>query len=169
MRFNDTTKENIKKELSTKKGLDDARNLLDGNKEAESARIEARLMELENLAISGLSPKEEAEEAELEKRLNALKGIKDEEPEEENYDERIAAVCRLLGEAHDKVMEALDIIEELENADVVDSYLRYDVEDLESDLSDFDFMGENNPVEHLMEKYKASEEESYDPDDDWDM
>ncbi len=62
-------------------------------------------------------------------------------------------ICRLLGEAHDKIMEALDLVEDLENEDELPSSLRYDLEDLEASASEFDFMGESNPVDVLMGTY----------------
>lgn len=80
-------------------------------------------------------------------------------------------LARLLGEAHDKIMEALDLAEDLENQDLVGSGLRYALEDLEADASDFDYMGESNPDEVLKEKWAAEEESEEYPDEDesWDF
>lgn len=80
-------------------------------------------------------------------------------------------LARLLGEAHDKIMEALDLAEDLENQDLVGSGLRYALEDLEADASDFDYMGESNPDEVLKEKWAAEGESEEYPDEDesWDF
>lgn len=75
-------------------------------------------------------------------------------------------LARLLGEAHDKIMEALDLAEDLENQDLVGSGLRYALEDLEADASDFDYMGESNPDEVLKEKWAAEGESEEYPDED---
>ncbi len=73
----------------------------------------------------------------------------------EGLDEELLRVCRLLGEAHDKVMEAVDIVTDLdyfdEDADV-DSLLEA-IEDLDHYISEFDFMGEDNPVEELKNRF----------------
>ena len=74
-------------------------------------------------------------------------------------------ICRLLGEAHDKIMEALDLVEDLENEGMVNSALRYDLEDLEADASELDFTGEGDPKAALAEKYAEEESEEY-PDED---
>lgn len=89
---------------------------------------------------------------------------------EENSVDQVNKVCQLLGEAHDKIMEALDLAEQLENDGFVDYTLRFAIEDLESEASELDFMGEPDPQASLMEKYHPDEdEETYDPDDDWDI
>jgi len=87
---------------------------------------------------------------------------KDEEP-----DERLE-LARLLGVAHDKIIEALDLAESLENEDKISSDLRYAIEDIEAPLSELDFMGESKPVEVMMGTYPVEESESWEIDEeDW--
>lgn len=90
--------------------------------------------------------------------------IEDSEIKDEEND--FLKLARLLGEAHDKIMEALDLAEDLENQDLVGSGLRYALEDLEADASDFDYMGESNPDEVLKEKWAAEGESEEYPDED---
>lgn len=87
-----------------------------------------------------------------------------EETKMKDEDNPVLRICKLLGEAHDKIMEALDVVEDLENSGaVMNSQLRYDLEDLEADLSELDFMGEAHPESALATKYAEDDE-----DWDWD-
>ena len=73
----------------------------------------------------------------------------------EGLDEELLRVCRLLGEAHDKVMEAVDIVTDLDYSDEdtdLDNLLEA-IEDLDLYISEFDFMGEDNPVEELKNRF----------------
>jgi hypothetical protein len=73
----------------------------------------------------------------------------------EGLDEELLRVCRLLGEAHDKVMEAVEIVTDLDYFDEdtdLDSLLEA-IEDLDYTISEFDFMGEDNPVEELKNRF----------------
>ena len=83
--------------------------------------------------------------------------------------DEILELARLLGEAHDKLMEALDKCEELENEDKVGSSLRYAIEDVEADLSDLDFMGESDPKDALLQKYSPEIEDLPDEEESWDF
>lgn len=91
------------------------------------------------------------------------KMVKEEKVEDDEND--IQKLCRLLGEAHDKIMEAQDIASDLIGEGVFDSDLEYALDDLEADLSQFDYMGESNPARALMEAFSTSE---YDLDDEYD-
>lgn len=67
----------------------------------------------------------------------------------------ILDVLKLIGEAHDKIMDAQDLLNDLkeDNDDELLDALEYDIlDDLEASLSEFDFMGEDNPLEALKEK-----------------
>lgn len=67
----------------------------------------------------------------------------------------ILDILKLIGEAHDKIMDAQDLLNDLkeDNDDELLDALEYDVlDDLEASLSEFDFMGEDNPLEALKEK-----------------
>ena len=79
-------------------------------------------------------------------------------------------LCRLLGEAHDKVMEALDLAKDLIEEGKLSSDFESELDNLNDDVSEFDFMGENNPVDAFKEKF-SKEEEEFDIDNsdyDWD-
>ena len=65
----------------------------------------------------------------------------------------IMKICVLLGEAHDKIMEAQDLVDDLAYDDELPSDAIYDLEDLEAALSEFDFMGEEQPADAFLEKY----------------
>lgn len=91
------------------------------------------------------------------------KTVKEEKVEDDEND--IQKLCRLLGEAHDKIMEAQDLASDLIGEGVFDSDLEYALDDLEADLSQFDYMGESNPARALMEAFSTSE---YDLDDEYD-
>lgn len=67
----------------------------------------------------------------------------------------LSNLARLLGEAHDKIMEALDLAEGLESSEEISSELVYRLEDLEAAASELDFTGEADPVEVLLENYSG--------------
>lgn len=84
--------------------------------------------------------------------------LKDEEDE-------ILQLARLMGEAHDKITEAKDLCESLENEGKLSSELGYTLEDIEADLSELDFMGENDPAAKLSEKFAEETTERWDIDE----
>lgn len=68
-----------------------------------------------------------------------------------------------IGEAHDKIMEAQDDIADVKYDDVRDDddsefvsgtldNLGYILDDLEAELSEYDFMGEDDPVTACLDK-----------------
>lgn len=78
-------------------------------------------------------------------------------------------LCRLLGEAHDKAMEALDLAKDLIEEGELPSNFEYELIDLNDELDEFDFMSENNPVDVFKEKFGKKEEfDINDSDYDWD-
>ena len=95
----------------------------------------------------------------LKRKDDSKKSMKDDE------DSNLLKLCKLLGEAHDKIMEAQDLVKDLIEAGEVDDSLEYDLDDLEADCSNFEFMGENNPVEALLEKYAPEETDDWDDED----
>lgn len=75
-------------------------------------------------------------------------------------------LCKLLGQAHDLVMEAQEIASDLVNTDELPDDVSYDLDDLEAAVSEFEFMGEDNPAKALKEKYGVEDEEEFDEDED---
>lgn len=82
--------------------------------------------------------------------------------EEFDLNDCILKVLKLIGQAHDKIMEAQDELsyakdeaDEEDNdyseVDLIDS-LEYSLDDLESTLSEYDFMGEDDPVQAFIDK-----------------
>ena len=108
-------------------------------------------------------PKDSCQDEEIEE----VEVVEEEKDFFQEAEEETLKVCRLLGEAHDKFIEALDLIEEMENEDKLPSSLRYEVEDLEAKASNLDYMGESNPVEKLREEWPLNDE-GYDSDFDLD-
>lgn len=100
-----------------------------------------------------------------------VKPVKEDSCKVKDEDSQVLKLCKLLGEAHDKIMEALDLVEDLENDGMLNSDLRYEIEDLEADASDLDFMGESDPESALATRFAAEEDsESYDGEaEDWDL
>ena len=109
-----------------------------------------------------------------------VKPEKEEKVEDECKDAEapndVARMCKILGQAHDLIIEALDLAETLENEEIVSSELRYAIEDLEAPASELDFMGENNPSEAFLARYgvkesgeEEEEEDFWDPDFDYDF
>lgn len=82
--------------------------------------------------------------------------------DEENEVDQLA---RLLGEAHDKIQEAKDLSESLENDGIINSSLGYKLEDLEADLSELDFMGNEDPGSKLIEEFGEEVTERWDIDE----
>ena len=70
-------------------------------------------------------------------------------------------VLLAMGQAHDKIMEAQDLLEDLEyrhydddeGEDAAIPVLREILEDLEATLSEQDYMGEDDSVEAFRKKY----------------
>lgn len=73
-------------------------------------------------------------------------------------------LCKLLAEAHDKIMEAQEVAKDLIEADELSSDLEYALDDLEAEVSEFEFMGESDPVAALLEKFPVEEDDDYDWD-----
>ena len=82
--------------------------------------------------------------------------------EEFDLNDCILKVLKLIGQAHDKIMEAQDELSYAEDesydedndyseVDLIDS-LEYSLDDLESALSEYDFMGEDDPVQAFIDK-----------------
>ena len=105
---------------------------------------------------------------------NPSPDVKEEKAEDscsvkDGEDDELYQLCKLLGEAHDKYIEALDLAESLENDEKISSELRYAIEDVEAPASELDFMGESVPVESLKEKYplENNSDEYFDEEDAW--
>lgn len=62
----------------------------------------------------------------------------------------IYKILQLIGEAHDKIMEAQDLVEPGE--DEFPAELSDILDDLEADLSEWDMMGEDDPEAALQDK-----------------
>lgn len=75
--------------------------------------------------------------------------------EEDESVAQIRELVRLLGEAHNLIIEANDLAGDLERDSLIDSSLLYEIEDLEAAASELDFEGEGDPVEALLEKYRG--------------
>lgn len=81
-------------------------------------------------------------------------------------EDEVLEACRLIGEAHDKLIEAMDLVESLENQDILSSELRYALEDIESPLSDLDMMGESDPREAMLQRFsRLNDIDEYDIED----
>jgi len=77
-------------------------------------------------------------------------------------DDALLRLCQLLGEAHDKIMEAQDLINnDLDDCDCDLSSLEYEIEDAEAILSEFDFMGNANPVKAMRKAYDENFDDAY--------
>lgn len=83
--------------------------------------------------------------------ISIIKG-KDSIKDKDDEDPKLT-ICKLLGEAYDKIMIALDLVKDLENENELPSSLRNDLEDLADSASEFDFMDKSNPVGVLMDIY----------------
>lgn len=125
------------------------------------------------LAASGhRSPDVKKEEvAEVKEEEVKKDAVKEEKDSKEVKDEsEILQLARLLGEAHDKIIEAQDLAGSLEGEDKISSALVYAIEDIEAPLSELDFMGESKPEEKLLEEFgseEASEEVADLDEEDW--
>ena len=73
----------------------------------------------------------------------------------------ILSILSLIGEAHDKIMEAQDELSnlkyDLDDDDIAEEEdtlgaLEEVLDSLEADISDYDFMGEDDPVEAFKDK-----------------
>lgn len=98
--------------------------------------------------------------------ISIIKG-KDSIKDKDDEDPKLT-ICKLLGEAHDKIMIALDLVEDLENENELPSSLRNDLEDLADSASEFDFMDKSNPVGVLMDIYPIEVDYSDDDEDEED-
>ena len=72
---------------------------------------------------------------------------------DENLKDHLLEICRLIGKAHDEIMEAQDELSNVKydyDEEVLDA-LEEVLDDLEASLSEYDFMGEDDPVEAFKE------------------
>ena len=80
--------------------------------------------------------------------------------------EELKNILELISEAHDKIMGAMDELDSLSyeyEDDVIDE-LKYKLEDVESELSEIDFIWEDDPIEAV---YKYFEIEDIDDEEDY--
>lgn len=68
-------------------------------------------------------------------------------------------LAQFLGEAHDKIMEAQDLAKDLVNDEKLADNIEWDLEDLEAEVSEFEFMGEDDPAAALLAKYGVDQED----------
>ena len=68
-------------------------------------------------------------------------------------EEDVLELARALGTAHDGLIEAQDLLDDLVGREIISSDLYDEIMDLESDVSKYDFMGEDDPVQVLLDKY----------------
>lgn len=86
--------------------------------------------------------------------------------------DEIVELINLMATAHDNIMQALDLVDILEIQDRVDSSIRYELEDIEADLSELDFQGEANSKRAFLEKFgpisdEIDEDFNEDEEDAW--
>lgn len=91
--------------------------------------------------------------------INTIQAKKDKINDDEGVDDVMLRICKLMGEAHDKIIEAQELASDLYDAGMINSNLEYILEDLEADLSQVDFMGEDKPTLKLMEEFAGEIEE----------
>ena len=84
-------------------------------------------------------------------------------------DEELKQLIRLLGQAHNLVIEADELAGDLAGEGKIPDDLVYAIEDLEAESSDLDFEGEADPLAALKEKFDIEENESFDLDEDYDI
>ena len=89
-----------------------------------------------------------------------VKQVKEEDSCIKDEEDEVLKLAKLLGEAHDKIIEANELAESLESEEKISSSLVYAIEDVEAPLSELDFMGENDPKAKLLEQFGS--------DADWD-
>jgi hypothetical protein len=78
-------------------------------------------------------------------------------------DEELKRLIRLLGQAHNFVIEADELAGDLAGEGKIPDDLVYAIEDLEAETSELDFEGENDPLAALKEKFEIEEtDEDYD-------
>lgn len=75
--------------------------------------------------------------------------------------EELRTVLELIGEAHNKIMEAQDELSSLsyDYDDDIITDLGYALDDLEAELSEYDFFGDDDPVQAALEFFGVEEEE----------
>lgn len=73
--------------------------------------------------------------------------------------ERMFQLAQLLGEAHDKIMEAQDLAKEMVADEELDEAINWDLDDLEEAVSQFEFMGEDDPAGAILRRYTVPEQE----------
>lgn len=87
-------------------------------------------------------------------------------------DEELKQLIRLLGQAHNLVIEADELAGDLAGEGKIPDDLVYAIEDLEAETSELDFEGENDPLAALKDKFEFEIEEvdeDYDLDEDYDI
>lgn len=75
---------------------------------------------------------------------------------DENLKKHLLAICKLIGEAHDKIMEAQDELSNVKydyEEDILD-IVEDSLDDLEASLSEMDFMGNDDPVKELEDHFE---------------
>lgn len=75
--------------------------------------------------------------------------------------EELRTILELIGEAHNKIMEAQDELSSLsyDYDDDIITDLGYALDDLEAELSEYDFFGNDDPVQTAFEFFGVEEEE----------
>ena len=74
-------------------------------------------------------------------------------------DEELKRLIRLLGQAHNLVIEADELAGDLAGEGKIPDDLVYAIEDLEAESSELDFEGENDPLAALKDKFEFEIEE----------
>lgn len=76
---------------------------------------------------------------------------------DDNLREHLLEICKLIGAAHDKIMEAQDELSNVKydyDEEILDD-VEYALDDLEASLSEMDFMGsDGDPVEDLKDHFE---------------
>ena len=87
------------------------------------------------------------------------KGPRKKKAEDSLEQDGVHQLALLLGEAHDKIMEAQDLAKDLVNDEILADDIEWDLSDLEAEVSEFEFMGEDDPAAALLAKYGADQED----------
>lgn len=98
--------------------------------------------------------------------------IQDSVKDSGSADEELKQLIRLLGQAHNLVIEADELAGDLAGEGKIPDDLVYAIEDLEAETSELDFEGENDPLAALKDKFEFEIEEvdeDYDLDEDYDI
>lgn len=74
--------------------------------------------------------------------------------------DEIYNILKLIGEAHDKIIEAQDYVDSLSSDyddDILGDLEMY-IDDMEASISELDFMGEEDPVSAIYKFYEIEED-----------